>query len=293
MRRDRSCLDELIAVLQDLRRDLPNGVWLGDVFAEGQLARTLSRNSPPQRPEDAEAGQTVGIHLNVLRLLRDDRRPVSSVLCGGEFTAFMTDAVILSACRTPMVRLARVEKICPSAISARVVIRGAIARAQVEPDSSATSSWMRVQAGGRDECRRQAALKRAFPVDVPAETVNRVCGSGLQAVVHAAEAVAVDMPTRYVAGGMESMSNAPYLLKGARWGLGWPCRSQTRCWPRADVRDHSCHMGITAERSPRARDLARRAGPYAAESQRRAVTAVATGRLPPRSVPVQTWVITA
>ena len=65
---------------------------------------------------------------------------------------------------------------------------------------------------------RQAALKAGLPIEVPGETVNRVCGSGLQAVVHAVEAIRVGYVDTVVAGGTESMSNAPYLLKGARWG---------------------------------------------------------------------------
>ena len=65
---------------------------------------------------------------------------------------------------------------------------------------------------------RQAALKAGVPVEVPGETVNRVCGSGLQAVVHAVEAIRVGYVDMMVAGGTESMTNAPYLLKGARWG---------------------------------------------------------------------------
>jgi len=65
---------------------------------------------------------------------------------------------------------------------------------------------------------RQAGLKAGLPVEVPGETVNRVCGSGLQAVVHAVEAIRVGYVDTIVAGGTESMSNAPYLLKSARWG---------------------------------------------------------------------------
>ena len=75
-----------------------------------------------------------------------------------------------------------------------------------------------LQAGAGMNVARQAALKAGVPVEVPGETVNRVCGSGLQAVVHAVEAIRVGYVDTIVAGGTESMSNAPYLLKGARWG---------------------------------------------------------------------------
>src|SRR5574338_1146013 len=75
-----------------------------------------------------------------------------------------------------------------------------------------------LQAGAGMNVARQAALKAGVPVEVPAETVNRVCGSGLQAVVHAVEAIKVGYVDTIVAGGTESMTNAPFLLKGARWG---------------------------------------------------------------------------
>ena len=75
-----------------------------------------------------------------------------------------------------------------------------------------------LQAGAGMNVARQAAIKAGVPVEVPAETVNRVCGSGLQAVVHAVEAVKAGYIDLILAGGTESMSNAPYLLKGARWG---------------------------------------------------------------------------
>src|SRR4029077_963769 len=75
-----------------------------------------------------------------------------------------------------------------------------------------------LQAGAGMNVARQGALKAGLPVDVPAETVNRVCGSGLQAVIHAVEAIRVGYVDTIIAGGTESMSNAPYILKGARWG---------------------------------------------------------------------------
>ena len=120
---------------------------------------------------------------------------------------------------------------------------------------------------------RQAALKAGLPVEVPAETVNRVCGSGLQAVVHAVEALRVGYVDVMVAGGTESMSNAPYLLKGARWGyrMGHAEAIDSMLAEGLTCAIKSCHMGITAE------EIASRYGvsradqdAFAAESQRRA-----------------------
>src|SRR5688572_33274145 len=96
-----------------------------------------------------------------------------------------------------------------------------------------------LQAGAGMNVARQAALKAGVPVEVPAETVNRVCGSGLQAVVHAVEAVKAGYVDLVLAGGTESMSNAPFLLKGARWGY--------RMGP-ADLIDSMLQEGRSEER---------------------------------------------
>jgi len=79
---------------------------------------------------------------------------------------------------------------------------------------------------------RQSAIKPACP-SRSRRNDNRVCGSGLQAVVHAVEAIRSGYFTTVVAGGTESMSNAPYLLKGARWAIAWGTeRSSTPWWRR-------------------------------------------------------------
>src|SRR5580765_1984949 len=129
------------------------------------------------------------------------------------------EAVILSACRTAIGAFGGALKDMNAVDLGAIVIREAIARAGVpSADIGDTVMGCVLQAGNGMNVARQAALKAGLPVEVPSETVNRVCGSGLQAVVHAAEAVAVGYADLYVAGGTESMSNAPYLLKGARWG---------------------------------------------------------------------------
>src|SRR4026208_666399 len=96
---------------------------------------------------------------------------------------------------------------------------------------------------------RQAGLKAGLPVEVPGETVNRVCGSGLQAVVHAVEAIRVGYVDAMVAGGTESMSNAPYILKGARWGyrMGHGEVVDSLLAEGLTCAINACHMGITAE----------------------------------------------
>src|SRR5580765_7305862 len=133
----------------------------------------------------------------------------------------MPDPVILSACRTPIGSFGGALKDLSAADLGAIVIREAIARAKAAPEGlDDVIMGCVLQAGAGMNVARQAAIKAGVPVDVPAETVNRVCGSGLQAVVHAVEAVKAGYVDTILAGGTESMSNGPYILKGARSGLG-------------------------------------------------------------------------
>src|SRR5580692_11800037 len=75
-----------------------------------------------------------------------------------------------------------------------------------------------IQAGNKMNPARQASIASGVPVSVPAMTVNRVCGSGAQAIVTAAQQIAMDDGELSIAGGMENMERAPYLLDGGRWG---------------------------------------------------------------------------
>jgi acetyl-CoA C-acetyltransferase len=137
---------------------------------------------------------------------------------------------------------------------------------------------------------RQAGLKAGLPVEVPGETVNRVCGSGLQAVVHAVEAIRVGYVDAMVAGGTESMSNAPYILKGARWGyrMGNGEVVDSMIAEGLTCAMNACHMGITAEEVAARYNVARAdQDAFAAESQRRAVAAVQEGRFADEIVPVE------
>ena len=202
----------------------------------------------------------------------------------------MADAVILSACRTPIGSFGGGLKDLSASDLGAVVIREAVARAGIEPNAVGDVILGCVlQAGAGMNVARQAALKAGLPVEVPAETVNRVCGSGLQAVVHAAEAIAAGFTDVLVAGGTESMSNAPYLLKGARWGLrmGHGEATDSLLAEGLTCAIDSCHMGTTAE------EIASRFGisraeqdAYAAASQQRATRALADGSFAPEIVPV-------
>src|SRR5215207_2932341 len=137
-----------------------------------------------------------------------------------------------------------------------------------------------LQAGAGMNVARQAAIKAGVPVEVPAETINRVCGSGLQAVVHAVEAVKAGYVDLVLAGGTESMSNAPYLLKGARWGyrMGNAEAVDSMLQEGLSCAINGCHMGNTAEEVVKRFNVSREdQDAFSAESQRRAEQAIQGG----------------
>jgi acetyl-CoA C-acetyltransferase len=190
-------------------------------------------------------------------------------------------AVILSACRTPIGSFGGRLKGHTAVDLGAIVVREAIARAKVShADVGDVVLGCVLQAAAGMNVARQASIKAGVPVDVPAETVNRVCGSGLQAVVHAVEAVRVGYTNLVVAGGTESMSNAPYALKGARWGqrMGHGETLDTMIHDGLTDAMHLCHMGITAEEVAAKYRVSREdQDAFSAESQRRATDAIASG----------------
>jgi len=199
-------------------------------------------------------------------------------------------SVIVSACRTAIGTFGGSLKEVPAPELGAVVIRDALARAAVAPDSiDDVVMGCVLQAGAGMNVARQAAIKGGVPVTVPAETINRVCGSGLQAVVHATEATRGGYAQVVVAGGAESMSQAPYLLPQARWGLrmGHGQIYDTMLGEGLTCAIEGCHMGMTAEEVSRRFGLTRAdQDAFAAESQARAAQAVASGAFRDEIVPV-------
>jgi acetyl-CoA C-acetyltransferase len=190
-------------------------------------------------------------------------------------------AVILSACRTAIGSFGGALKDFTAPDLGAIVIREAVARAAVpHGDLGEVILGCVLQGGAGMNVARQAAIKAGVPVDVPAETVNRVCGSGLQSVVHAVEGVRSGYTDIIVAGGTESMSNAPYALKTARWGqrMGHTEAIDTMIHDGLTDAMNLCHMGITAEEVAARYNISREdQDAFAAESQRRASEAIAGG----------------
>ena len=190
-------------------------------------------------------------------------------------------AVILSACRTPIGNFGGSLKDLTAANLGTLVIKEAVARSRAsasEMDEVILGCVLQSAAGMN--VARQAAIFAGLDVRVPAETINRVCGSGLQAVAHAVEGVRMGYSQLIVAGGTESMSNAPYALKGARWGyrMGQAETIDTMILDGLTDAMHLCHMGMTAEEVATRFNISRDdQDRFSAESQRRALEAIASG----------------
>ena len=129
------------------------------------------------------------------------------------------EVVICSPVRTAIGTYGGSLKDTPAVDLGAAVVRATLARANVPPDKVSTVVMGNViQAGNKMNPARQAAINGGIPVEVPAMTVNRVCGSGAQAVASAAQEVMLGYIDSAVAGGMENMDRAPYLMSSGRWG---------------------------------------------------------------------------
>jgi acetyl-CoA C-acetyltransferase len=127
--------------------------------------------------------------------------------------------VLIAPVRTAIGTFGGSVKEIPAPDLGTIAIKAAIARAGVQPDEVETAVMGNVvQAGAKMNPARQAAIHAGLPVSIPAMTVNRVCGSGAQAIVSAAQEILLGGVEAAVAGGMENMDLAPYLLGRGRWG---------------------------------------------------------------------------
>jgi acetyl-CoA C-acetyltransferase len=204
--------------------------------------------------------------------------------------AAMEDVVIVGAARTPIGTFGGAFKDVPAPQLGAVAIRAALERAGAAPDAIDEVILGNVlQAGGGMNPARQAALAADLPVSVPAMTINKVCGSGLKAVALAAQAICTGDADVVMAGGMESMSRAPYLLEKARYGyrLGDGKLIDSMVHDGLWCALSDCHMGITAENVAAEYEVSREdQDSFAAESQRKAGEAMKSGRFKDEIVPV-------
>ena len=200
-------------------------------------------------------------------------------------------AVIVSAVRTPVGKLLGALKSFKATDLGAIVVREAVKRAGVKPeDVDEVIMGCVIQAGLGQNPARQAALRGGLPDTVSAVTVNKVCGSGLKAVMMAAQGVQLGDTEMVVACGMESMSNAPYLLpkarEGYRLGNGKILDSviQDGLWCAFDDQHMGCTGEVVSERFHVSRA---EQDEYAVNSHRKAVAAIKAGKFKDEIVPVE------
>ena len=205
--------------------------------------------------------------------------------------AELQDAVIVSAVRTAIGTYGGGLAEVPAVKLGEICIRAALERADLKPGQVNEVIMGNVlQAGLGQNPARQAAVNAGLPVEIPAMTINKVCGSGLKAVMLAAQAIKLGDADIVVAGGMENMSRAPYLLEKARFGYRMSDGKLVDEMIRDGLWDafNDCHMGITAENICMASELSREElDKFALQSQQRAARAIEAGVFKQEIVPVE------
>jgi acetyl-CoA C-acetyltransferase len=203
----------------------------------------------------------------------------------------MQEVVIVSAVRTPIGKFQGSLQSYPSPQLGALVVREAVRRAGVDPASVDDCIMGCVlQAGLGQSPARQAVIRGGLPPAVGAVTVNQVCGSGLRAVSLAAQAIQTGDSDIVVAGGMESMTNAPYLLQQARSGYRMGNGNLIDAMIHDGLWDvyNQFHMGAGAEMVAEKYNISREEqDTFAVESHRRAAAASAEGRFRAQILPVE------
>ena len=207
----------------------------------------------------------------------------------------MEEVVIVSAVRTAVGRLGGGLKDVEPEDLGKLVIKEALVRAQVEPaEVDEVILGQTKQSADAANLARVASLKAGLPIEVPAYTVMRQCGSGLTAVHNAAASIMIGEADIVVAGGVENMSKAPYYLRGARYGYGAGnavlVDSNTESQPRSQPVEvyGNLTMGLTAENLAVKYGISREEqDAFSLQSQNRAFAAIESGRFKDEIVPVE------
>lgn len=202
----------------------------------------------------------------------------------------MREVVIASAVRTAVGSFGGSLKDIPAADLGALVIKEALVRAGVKGEQVDEVIMGNVLTAGLGQNpARQAVIKAGLPVEVPAMTINKVCGSGLRSVSLACQAILAGDADIMVAGGMENMSRAPYVLDAARWGQRMGNGTMVDSMITDGLWDafNNYHMGITAENIAEKWGLTREMqDEFAVQSQQKAEKAIKEGRFKDEIVPV-------
>jgi acetyl-CoA C-acetyltransferase len=203
----------------------------------------------------------------------------------------MMNPVIVSAVRTPIGKFLGTLSSIPATKLGSIVVAEAVRRAGVRPDQvDEVIMGNVVSAGLGQNPARQAAIGSGLPDSIPALTINKVCGSGLKSVVLAAQSIKCEDAQLVVAGGMESMSNAPYLLKGAREGYRMGQQQALDAMIHDGLWDayNDYHMGCTGEVVAERYDVGRdQQDAWALDSHKKAIAAIDAGKFKDEIVAVE------
>ena len=204
--------------------------------------------------------------------------------------------VIASACRTAIGTMGGSLSTTPAAQLGAIVIKEAVNRAGIKPeDVDQVYMGCVIQAGLGQNVARQASIKAGLPIEVPAVTMNVVCGSGLNCVNQAAQMIMAGDADVVIAGGMENMSMAPFAIPNGRYGyrMMWPSQSQGGLVDTM-VKDalwdafNDYHMITTADNVAREWNLTREElDEFALKSQQKACAAIENGAFKKEIVPVE------
>jgi len=201
------------------------------------------------------------------------------------------EVVVLSAVRTAIGKFGGGLKDVPPTVLAAKVVQESVQRSGLNPEAIGHAVFGNViHTDSKDMyVSRVAAVRGGLPLTTPALTLNRLCGSGLQAIVTAADLICRDQCDAAVAGGVEAMSRAPYWMPALRWGARLNDAAAIDVLV-ASITDpfENVHMGITAENVARRFNVSRQAQDcLAVESHRRAIAAIQAGRFVDQIVPIE------
>ncbi|MBR6701387.1 MAG: acetyl-CoA C-acetyltransferase [Firmicutes bacterium] len=202
----------------------------------------------------------------------------------------MRDVVIVSAVRTPVGNFGGALKEITAARLGEIVVKEALKRIDLKPEMVEELIFGCVLQGGLGQnVARQVCLKAGLPIEVPALTINKVCGSGLRAVSLAAQIIKSGDADILVAGGTESMSQSPYIVPSGRWGQRMGDGKFVDLMIKDGLSDvfYGHHMGITAENVAIEWNVSREdMDALAIQSQKRAEEAIKEGKFREEIVPI-------
>lgn len=202
----------------------------------------------------------------------------------------MKEVVIASAVRTPVGKFGSAFKDKAAVELGALVVKEAVKRAGIDPEKvDEVVLGNVIQAGLGQNVARQAAVKAGLPEEIPAFTINKVCGSGLRAVSLAAQMIKAGDADIVVAGGMENMSRAPYVVDSERWGNKMGDVKMKDAMINDALWDafNDYHMGVTAENIVEKWGITRdELDEFALNSQLKAETAIKNGEFKEEIVPV-------